>query len=187
MAFLLDEEIDQMLDDLWDEVDYASVPAQVRQNYQVGIAAQDRLRRALKNRGFCSRREIQIGAGRLDVSAQRPLGRNFIYESKHIDLSRYRTPAGRLDGTRLRSKLRQHIIQVQRYQADPAIVRLNRLRQRQNLPPVRVRLVYQVPPTTPRSDAIEFQRLMLRTLSPQGIAGTVIMPGSRASQAFDDW
>jgi hypothetical protein len=76
-----------------------------------------------------------------------------------------------LDEFWLRSQPRQHIAQVQRYQADPAIVRLNRLRQRQirqrqNLPPVRVRLVYQVSSTTPQADAIAFQRLMLPTLSP---------------------
>jgi hypothetical protein len=187
MTFLLDDAIDAMLSDWWDDADYASSPEQLRQNKQSGRMAQDRLGRALANRGFRSRQEIWLGSGRgrLDISARNAAGRNFLYESKHIDLSRYRTPQGQLDVSRLNAQFNKHMRQVQRYQASPKIVRLNQLRRRQNLPPARVRLVYQVPQTTPRSDAIAFQRLMLNALSPHGIAGTVIMPGSRASCAFD--
>lgn len=185
MVYSIDDAIDEMLSDFGDDTDFAGSSTQIRLNQQAGRAAQDRLGRALAQRGFQQRQEIRIGAGRLDVSAQRRVGRNFIYESKHIDLSRYLTPQRTLDQSRLRSVLRRHIAQVQRYQRDAAIVRLNQMRQRQNLPPLRVRLVYQVPVGTPRERAIAFQRLMLSVLSPYGIAGTVIMPGSRAACAFD--
>lgn len=185
MASVIELAIDQMLSDLGDESDFAGSPAQIRQNQRAGRAAQERLGRALGQRGFRSRQEIRVGSGRLDVSAQRRPGQNFIYESKHIDLNRYLTPQRTLDQSRLQSVLRRHIAQVQRYQSDPAIVRLNRLRQQQNQPPVRVRLIYQVPAGTPRELAIAFQRLMLRVLAPHRIAGTVIMPGSRAASAFD--
>lgn len=181
---MLDAFVDDVLADLADsgELDYAA-PAQVRRNQQAGRQAQDRLRRALARRGFGSRQEVRLRPGRrrLDVVAQRANQRGFIYESKHIDLSRYLTPQGGLDGARLRSQLNRHIAQVRRYQSSPAVLRLNRIRQQRQQPPLRVRLVYQVPAGTPRQRAIAFQRLMLSVLSPQGIAGTVIMPGSRAS------
>lgn len=75
------------------------------------------------------------------------------------------------------------------FAGSPAQLRRNqqagRAAQDRYLPPLRVRLVYQVPVETPRERAIVFQRLMLSVLSPYGIAGTVIMPGSRAACAFD--
>lgn len=161
--------------------------AQLCVNRQTGAMAHARLGRALAKSGFHQqRREVGIrGRRRLDLIAQRPNQRGFIYESKHINLGRYLTPQGQLDVPRLRSLLRRHIAQVQRYQADRALVRLNRIRQQRGVPPVRVRLVYQVPAGTRREQAAAFQRLMLTMLSPLGLAGTVIMPGTRAANAFD--
>ncbi|GAB4226246.1 MAG: hypothetical protein Kow00121_54410 [Elainellaceae cyanobacterium] len=184
MGSSLDEFVDEILTDIAD-ADYAASPAQLRQNQRAGRAAQERLGRALAQRGYRTRQEIRLRPSqrRLDVVAQRGVQPGFIYESKHIDLARYLTPQGTLDQSRLRSVLQRHIAQVRRYQTDPALIRLNRLRQQRSLPSVRVRLVYQVPPNTPPEQAIEFQRFMLSVLSPQGIAGTVIMPGSPASRS----
>jgi hypothetical protein len=162
--------------------------AQLRRNQRAGRMAQDRLGRALGRGGFRQQRQevrLRSGRRRLDLVAQRPNQRGFIYESKHLNLGRYLTPQGQLDVPRLRSLLRRHIAQVQRYQADRALVRLNRIRQQRGVPPVRVRLVYQVPAGTSREQAAAFQRLMLTMLSPLGLAGTVIMPGTRAANAFD--
>lgn len=141
-----------------------------------GLAAELGTARASRDRRYRVRTQIPpfpTGTGVMDLTSTSPRsGRTFHYESKHLDLSRYLTPAGQLNLTALRRRLPGMIRQVRRYQAQ--------LPQHQ-----RVRLLVRVPYATPRAQAAALQRFLLAELTPLGIAVTVIMPGSRASRAFE--
>jgi len=142
--------------------------------------------RAFQDRGYRVRTQLPIGGRRLlDRSAISPTNRQtFHYEDKHLDLPRYFTQSGQLNTTALRQRLTTIIAQIRRYQAQlPRDPRTGQLQQ--------VRLVVRVPQAgmvatqLERSRAAALQRFLLSELGPHSIRVTVIMPGSRASQAFD--
>lgn len=138
-----------------------------------GLSAQMSTDRALRNRRHQVRSELPLPGGRrLDRRVRLASGGVAHHEEKHIDLARYLLPGGQLNEPQLRERLRQIIAQINRYQAA--------------LPSqaARVRLVVRVPSTTPRPQAISLQRFLLGELAPRNIAVTVIMPGSRAANAF---
>ena len=151
-----------------------------------GLAAEMATNRAFHDRGYRVRTQLPIGGRRLlDRSAISPTNRQtFHYEDKHLDLPRYFTPSGQLNTTALRQRLTTIIAQIRRYQAQlPRDPRTGQLQQ--------VRLVVRVPQAgmvatqLERSRAAALQRFLLSELGPHSIRVTVIMPGSRASQAFD--
>lgn len=151
-----------------------------------GLAAELATNRAFADRGYQVRPQLPIGRRRLlDRSVISPRTRQtFHYEDKHLDLARYLTPSGQLNTTALRQRLITIIAQIRRYQAQ--LPRDPRTGQQQQ-----VRLVVRLPHAAmvatqlERRRAAALQRFLLSELAPHSIRVTVIMPGSRASQAFD--
>jgi hypothetical protein len=146
-----------------------------------GLAAQMSTDRALRNRGHRVEVEIKLpGGNRLDRSVELRSGGRVHHEEKHLDLPHYLRPDGQLNEPMIRRRLQTIISQVNRYQ--------QALRRSSPAPTAalpRVRLVVRVPATTARAQAAALQRFLLAELTPLGIAVTVIMPGSRASHAFE--
>lgn len=192
-AMLADEAFDRLQHSFAEDWDPA-----LRGNVRRGGWAESRLWRIFRGRGYDVARQLPVvalgpdgtpEAGRIDVV---PLARPGMrpapaaFESKAVNLARYRLPGGGLDAQRLRRLVDGHVTQALNYQQ--GLGAINYMRQQQGLPPLpeRVRLIYQVPQSTPRADAIAFQRLALGVSRPRGVRATVIMPGTRASRAFEE-
>jgi len=183
--------------ELDDDAD-AAARSPLRRNVRRGGVAERRLERVFRRHGYTLERQVPVvfldprgtpRAGSVDVvPVSRPGGRPApaAFESKHIDLSRYRLPGGGLNAARLRTTVCQHVAQALNYQQ--GLAALNAMRGARGLPalPQRVRLIYQVPQATSRADAAQFQRLAGAVARPRGVAVTVFMPGSPASRAFEE-
>jgi hypothetical protein len=190
-------------DDYYDlsDMDWDAARVPLRGNVRRGGVAEHRLERIFRRRGYNLEQQVPVvflnrqgipRSGRIDlVPVSRTGGKPapYAFESKFVDLARYRLPSGGLDIGRLRSLVTAHVNQALRYQQGLGAV--NQMRQQQGLSalPNRLRIIYQVPQTTSpqrvtRDEASVFQRLALSVARPRGIAVTVFMPGSRASQAF---
>lgn len=200
MQDALDDLAEEATDSLFayqGDEDMAAQPI-LRRNVARGGVAIRRLERIFRRRGYQTQREVPViylnrqglpELGRVDLLpvARRGTHRTapYAYESKFIDLARYRLAGGGLDFSRLRSAINQHVAQALRYQE--GLRSLNQQRRARNLTavPERVRLIYQVPHQIPRTEAAAFQRLATSVANPRGIPITVIVPGSRASRAFE--
>jgi hypothetical protein len=137
--------------------------------------------RALRNRGHRVEGEVKLpGGNRLDRRVELRSGGRLHHEEKHLDLPRYLRPDGQLNEPMIRRRLQTIISQINRYRQA-----LRRSSPAPTAVPPSVRLVVSVPAATARAQAAALQRFLLAELTPLGIAVTVIMPGSRASRAFE--
>jgi hypothetical protein len=170
MYDLADTLADEALDYLYDifEEDWDAARPPLRGNVRRGGVAERRLERIFRRRGYSVERQLPVvflnpqgipESGRVDVvPVSRPGGRPApaAFESKFVNLARYRLPGGGLDLNRLQSLVAGHVAQVLSYQQ--GLGAINNMRRQQGLAPLpeRVRLIYQVPQATPRADAVAF-------------------------------
>jgi hypothetical protein len=191
-----DDVFEELLQDLEDYFAQSDWDAGIRLNRRRGLATQRRLARGLRGSGstakslpgFHTRQEVGIvkpsGArGRLDLVPSGTKLAPFVYESKFIDLNSrtYATASGGLNVGAISRRVSRDANQAYTYQQ---AVRGNR-NIRCRVMPCRVRLVYQIPQTTPQARYLEFVNLSRGIAAKQGIPVTVVRPGSRLSHAFD--
>ncbi|MDD1620043.1 MAG: hypothetical protein LUQ11_01085 [Methylococcaceae bacterium] len=187
------EELQQDLEDYFAQFDWDEG---IRLNRRRGLAAQRRLARGLRGPGdiakslpgFHTRQEVGVvkpsGArGRLDLVPSGTKLAPFVYESKFIDLNSrsYASSSGGLNVGAISRRVARDASQARIYQQ---AVRGNR-NIKCRVMPCRVRLVYQIPQTTPRARYLAFVNLSRGIAAQQGIPVTVVMPGSRLSHAFE--
>lgn len=176
------------------EQDWDAARPPLRQNVQRGGVAERRLERIFRRHGYSVERQLPVvflnrqgvpESGWVDlvpVPGSNARTAPSAFESKFVNLARYRLLGGGLDLGRLRSLVDRHVDQILRYQQGLSAINGMRTLQGLEALPRRVRLIYQVPHATAHSDAAAFQRLALNVARPRGITVTVIMPGSRASR-----
>jgi hypothetical protein len=144
----------------------------VRANREKGIAASGELKAQLESKGHGIRSEVTVkggaGGSRVDLApdgkAARTIGRTI--ESKHVDLDRYRTPAGELDVDKLTRQVKEHVGQVLKHE--------NALREGQKADlPTREALVYTVEHAKP-GEAQRVQQILRETATGSGVKGGVL-------------
>lgn len=182
----------------WDDFDEGvdvAAPRGVRVNRRRGQLAERRLAAIFRRRGHATLSQMPVvvlnragvpEAGLIDlVPLPRRDGRPApaAFESKYVDLSRYREPGGGLAAARLQALVRRHADEARWY--EQGLRGVDRMRRQQGLParlPQQVRLIYQVPRATSPDEAARFQRLAAQAAAAQGIRVTVFMPNSPAAR-----
>lgn len=149
----------------------------VQGNRAAGLAAADALKRQVEAKGHGVQTEVTVkggkGGSRIDIApdpkAPQTIAKTL--ESKHIDVSKYRTPQGTLDVARLQAEVRADLAQVQKHES---ALRLGR---KPDLP-FRESVVYTLENAQP-GEAAQFQNMFRQTAQPTGIKGGVLQAHNR--------
>jgi hypothetical protein len=148
-------------------------PPQIRINRESGLRAAANLKSLVEGKGFATQSEVTLkggkGGSRIDLTPA-PAGRQTLpkmLESKHIDLSRYRTASGQLDVVRLRSVIGKSVNQVLKHEKALRAGKIPDL-------PFRESLVYTVENAN-SGEAATFQRILREVATPKGVKGGVVV------------